>query len=122
MILKDCPICKDGRAEVTSLPGLAYVRCDQCGAHGPAFYKGHCGCVSPELEAARSWNMTTGQRLEAKMRSLGINKRQLSAMSRVSYRTVQRVCSGDDVGGVDTWRRLAFALGCGLDELLGIEK
>ena len=53
------------------------------------------------------------------MAEKGVSKRQLARDAQVSYRTVCRVAAGDRVGNLDTWMRLAEALGCDLAELIG---
>jgi len=62
---------------------------------------------------------TTGDRLMAKLESVGMSKRQLAIRSGVSYRATCRICNGDRLGNLDTWLRFADVLGCDLDEIVG---
>ena len=39
--LKPCPFCLSDFVSVETLLGLAYVRCGECGAHGPSFVMKH---------------------------------------------------------------------------------
>lgn len=61
---------------------------------------------------------TTGQKLAEKLAERGISKHGLARESQVSYRTVCRVVSGDRVGTLDTWMRIAAALDCNLDDII----
>ena len=64
-------------------------------------------------------HQTTGDRLAEAMADGGFSKRRLARESGVSYRTVCRITSGDRVGSLDTWMRLADALGMEVSELIG---
>ncbi len=61
---------------------------------------------------------TTGQRLERYLYDHRWTKYRLAAASGVSLQTLYRMCGGDDVGNVRTWRRVADALGVTVDALL----
>lgn len=62
---------------------------------------------------------TTGQKLESKLAERRMGKRQLARESGVSYRTVCRIVKGDRIGALDTWVKVARALGCDVSELIG---
>ena len=62
---------------------------------------------------------TTGERLAREMESRGFSKRRLARESGVSYRTVCRITAGDRVGSLDTWMKVADALGCDVSDLIG---
>lgn len=62
---------------------------------------------------------TTGQKLESKLAERHMGKRQLARESDVSYRTVCRIMKGDRIGSLDTWMKVASALGCDVSELIG---
>lgn len=62
---------------------------------------------------------TSGQRLERYMYDHGWTKCRLARESGVSLQTVYRVCGGEGVGTVRTWRLLSSAMGATIDEILG---
>ena len=61
--------------------------------------------------------MSTGEKLERKLAEKGMGKHELARESQVSYRTICRIVSGDRVGNLDTWMRIADAIGCDLSEI-----
>lgn len=61
---------------------------------------------------------TTGERLSEKLAENGMSKRELSAESGVSYKTVCRIANGHRLGNLDTWMRFAEALDCDLDDIV----
>ena len=61
----------------------------------------------------------TGERLCARLKAVGMSKRQLAAESEVSYRTVCKIAAGDRLGNLDTWMKFANVLECSVSELTG---
>lgn len=62
---------------------------------------------------------TSGQRLERYLYDHGKTKAQLSRESGVALVTLYRICNGDNIGSLDTWNRIAAALGCTVSEITG---
>ena len=64
---------------------------------------------------------STGAKLEMAMRDSGTSKHQLCRVTGISYTTVTRLMSGDRIGTLDTWLKIADAMGMSLQELLDYE-
>lgn len=67
----------------------------------------------PEISA--DGHDTTGDMLRRAMAERGFSKSRLSRESGVSYRTITRIMSGDRIGSLDTWTRVASAMGTTID-------
>lgn len=64
---------------------------------------------------------STGAKLGMAMRDTGISKHQLCKATGISYTTVTRLMSGDRIGALDTWLKIADAMGMSLQDLLDYE-
>ena len=71
------------------------------------------------MSASDGW--TTGQRLERYLYDHGVTRYMLCEGAGVSKSSLSRICSGDNAGRVDTWRRIAEYLGTTVDELMRYE-
>ena len=60
-----------------------------------------------------------GSRLLAVMEERGVSRRRLAKMTGLDCRTVSGICSGKREGNMATWRAIARALGCSLDDIVG---
>ncbi len=61
---------------------------------------------------------STGPMLERYLYEHGVSRYELSKRSGVSKSTIARMCTGDRIGGLDTWLKVADALGCSLDDII----
>ena len=48
----------------------------------------------------------------------GVSAYRLQKDSGLSRNTIYRLMRQDDIGAIDTWRKIARALGCTIDEIL----
>ena len=63
-------------------------------------------------------SVTTGEKLMRKLAETGMSMRGLARESGVSYNTVKRCVTGDRRGSLDTWMRLADAIGCEVSDII----
>lgn len=62
---------------------------------------------------------SSGRRLSEYLRGAGVSRRELARRTGLDQRTVSALCSGRREGNMATWRAIARALGCSLDEIVG---
>lgn len=56
-------------------------------------------------------------RLDEWLKSHGVSRMQLARDAQIDLRTVSSLCEGRRDGNMATWREIARALGCTLDEI-----
>ena len=61
---------------------------------------------------------STGPMLERYLYDHGISRKELARRSGVSYPTISRMCSGDKIGTLSAWAKVANALGCTISEII----
>jgi len=54
------------------------------------------------------------------LESIGMSRRRLARETGLDYRTVSDLCSGKTEGNLATWKLIAKALGCKLDEIVEV--
>lgn len=64
---------------------------------------------------------TTAYRLAKIMQEKGITDNKLSVDTGISYTTIRRVKSGDQIGFAATWKTICDYLGVGMDDIFGGE-
>lgn len=78
-------------------------------------------CRSP-YAAGRSNSVraewSTGSKLERFLYEHRVSKGALVRASGVPWPTISRLCGGDRIGSIDTWMKLAEALGVPLSEIV----
>lgn len=52
------------------------------------------------------------------LRSHNVSRRSLSKRSGLDLRTISRICEGRSNGRMDTWRIIARALNCRIDDIM----
>lgn len=62
---------------------------------------------------------STGQKLERYLYDHKISKYRLAKLSGVSEVTIYRLCNGDQIGQLETWQKIAQALGCKVSDITG---
>lgn len=62
---------------------------------------------------------STGQKLERYLYDHQVSKYRLATMAGVDMATVYRLCNGDQIGNLDTWQKIAQALGCKVSDITG---
>lgn len=63
---------------------------------------------------------TSGRKLAAYLREHKVSRNELSRRTGLSVRTVSDICGGRREGNMATWRAIARALGCALDDLVEV--
>ena len=61
---------------------------------------------------------STGPMLERYLYEHGISRGELARRSGVSYPTISRMCSGDKIGTLSAWAKVADALGCTISDII----
>ena len=59
-----------------------------------------------------------GRRLDAYLKANKVSRRRLAGMTGLDIRTISGICSGRRYGNMATWRAIARALKCTLDDIL----
>lgn len=60
---------------------------------------------------------SSGKRLISYLRSNGVSRGELSRRTGIAPKTISSICSGKRDGNMATWRAIARALGCTLDDI-----
>lgn len=59
-----------------------------------------------------------GKRLDAYIRARKVSRKKLAELTGMDPRTISAICSGKRYGNMATWRAIARALRCTLDDIL----
>jgi transcriptional regulator with XRE-family HTH domain len=68
---------------------------------------------------ARVTDSTGGSALKSRMAEVGMTQAELCRRTGLSANTVRALANGRHDGNVATWRAMARALGCGIDDIRG---
>lgn len=61
---------------------------------------------------------SSGGRLRDYLKGAGVSRKELARRTGLDPRTVSHICSGRREGNMATWRAIARALGCSLDDIV----